>query len=250
MGIKRALLLAALLSFTAAAQALPGSLKILPISDETYALMDFLYLMEGQGRPSSSRPWSTAEAASILRKIDRSSLNPENVALWDKIESSLRREKVANLSLEGNFEAYWHANTGFNQEADWLYGFTDRKPLAKIAGDLELEKILYLYCDIQYGRNRFNIADDLQLVTTAYPSGVGAVVAPGDSSALMALDSSIYAKPFLTNILEKAVDFDYQWPKRAVASFGGEGWNLSLARDKLLWGNGRIGNFIVDSHVD
>jgi hypothetical protein len=244
-------LLAIFLSFsTAPVRAQTESLQILPLSSEVYFLMDTLYLLTGEGKPSSSRPWSITETISILKKIERSTLSSKEISIWDRIEKSLHRDKTVQFRMEANFEAYWHTNTNYNQELDWLYGFTDRKPLAKLALDMELKDIVYLYCDVQYGRNRFNIADDLRLVSNAYPSGVGAAVPPGDPSALMALDSSIYASSFLTNVLEKAVDFDYQWPKRAVASFGGEKWNLSFARDKLLWGNGHIGNFIVDDHVD
>lgn len=234
----------------AAAHAQTGDLKALPLSSEVYFLMDSLYTMEGLGRPSSSRPWSLAEARQILDKVRRASLSRSSTALWDAIEAVLDRAKAGGFHAEANFEAYWHGNTAYNQESDWLYGFVERKPIAKLSADLELPRILYLYCDVQYGRNRFNIADDLRLVTSAYPAGVGAAVPQGDATALMALDSSIYSTPFLTNILEDARDFDYQWPKRAVASFGGEGWNFSFARDKLRWGSGRIGNFILDDHVD
>ncbi|HEY9054971.1 MAG TPA: hypothetical protein VIO60_09150, partial [Rectinemataceae bacterium] len=145
---------------------------------------------------------------------------------------------------------YAHSNQAFDLESDWVRGFESRKPLARISLDFSLKDFLYLYCDMQYGRNRFNLADDLFYALARYPGGIGAIIGPGDTSAVLAWHSAIYSAPFLTNILLEPRDFDYQWPKRAVASIGGPNWNLSLARDRLRWGNGHSGNFVVDDHSD
>lgn len=241
-----------------AAYGLPGSQEMLPLTSSVYEMMDALYASTGFGTASNARPWTKREAAQILGRLDFALLSTQETALKARIAEAIRpglRFDLADgfgfgVSAEANFEAYWHSSTDFNQESDWLYGFEERKPMAKLSLDFSLDDALYLYCDMQYGRNRFNIADDLRYATDIYPLGIGTVIKPTDSSALIALSSSIYSQPFLTNLLEKPVDFNYQWPKRAIASLGGKRWNLSFSRDKVRWGNGHTGNFILDDHVD
>jgi hypothetical protein len=250
---------AARAGFAAKGDASPAtSQEIIPLSSTAYADMDALYLLTGTGTPSRSRPWSKSEALKILSRVRREALSGAEAALYDAIarivEPGLKFKFPDGfefgVGIDASLEAYYHSNTGYDLESDWIHGFGERKPMARLSLDFSLKDFLYLYCDMQYGRNRFNIDDDLFYVTTRYPRGIGAIIRPEDTWALMAGKSSIYGKGFLTNILGKAVDFNYQWPHRAVASVGGANWNISLARDKIEWGNGHSGNFILDSHVD
>jgi hypothetical protein len=220
--------------------------------------MGALYLAARAGTPSDSRPWTKTEASQILGRIDRASLSGGELALYDAIAEAVRPGLRFSFpdgfgfgaALDLYLEAYAHRNSGYDQESDWLRGFADRKPMARFSLDFSLKDFLYLYCDMQYGRNRINIADDLYKVVDRYPAGIGAVIAPTDGLAYMSATSSIYGQGFRTNVLDEPRDFDYQWPKRAVASIGGANWNLALSRDKVNWGNGHSGNFIVDDLVD
>jgi len=234
------------------------SQEIIPLSSSIYSDMDALYLVTGNGTPSNARPWSKTEANLILSRVDRGRLAQNAVALYDAIAAAVapglkfafRDGFGFGATLTANFELYAHSNTGYDLESDWIYGFEQRKPMVKLGLDFSLKDFLYVYCDLQYARNRFNIADDLFQVTTRYPSGIGAIIAPGNTDAQMVGHSSIFSQVFLTNILDHSYNFDFQWPKRAVSSIGGANWNFSLSRDKVRWGNGHSGNFVVDDHVD
>ncbi len=234
------------------------SQEIIPLSSPAYRDMDALYLLTGNGTPSNSRPWSKSEAGRILSRVRRDALAGVEAGLYDSIarivEPGLKFRFPDGfefgVAIEASLEAYFHSNTDYNLESDWIHGFGERKPMARLSLDFSLKDFLYLYCDMQYGRNRFNIDDDLFRVTERYPKGIGAIVGPGDTLAFMGGKSSIYGRSFLTNILEKGVDFNYQWPHRAVSSVGGANWNISLSRDKIEWGNGHSGNFVLDDHVD
>ncbi len=234
------------------------SQESIPLSSTVYADMDALYLMTGKGTPSNARPWTKTEAGLILARVERASLGGRVTGLYDAIakavEPGLRfgfRDGFGfGFAFDANVEAYAHDNQDYDLESDWILGFEERKPLLKLALDFSLKDLFYVYCDLQYGRNRFNYEDTQYKVTDSYPAGIGAIVLPGDTQALMVSHSVIYSQFFLTNILEHSYDFDFQWPKRAVASVGGANWNFSLARDKVSWGNGHSGNFIVGSHVD
>jgi hypothetical protein len=254
-------------AIAAAAQGYPAtkvSQEIIPPSSPVYGDMDALYLVTGYGTPSNARPWSKTEANLILSRVHRAVISGTTATLYDtiaaRIEPGLRfraRDGFEfGLAADATLEAYMHGNADYDREADWPYGFVKRRPMVKFSLDFSLKDFFFVYCDLQYGRNRFNIADELYQATSLYPNGVGTLIGPfspsggGDNAAILVDESSIYRRRFLTNILEQSVDFDYQWPKRAVASVGGANWNLSLSRDKPSWGNGHSGNFIVDQHVD
>jgi len=234
------------------------SQEMIPLSSSIYMDMDALYLATGNGTPSNARPWSKTEANLILSRLDRASLKRTGLELYDSIAAAIapglkfafRDGFGFGASLTASFEAYAHSNTDYDLESDWIYGFERRAPMAKLSLDFSIKNFFYAYCDMQYGRNRFNIADDLFVATTRYGAGIGAIIDPTDANAILGAHSSIFSQPFLTNILEHSIDFDFQWPKRAVSAIGGANWNISLSRDKLSWGNGHSGNFVVDDHVD
>jgi len=256
-------LLACILSAVTALWAAPEarasavSQEIIPLSSPLYADMDALYLVLGKGTPSNARPWSKTEAGLILSRIDRAPLSAAETRLYDSIAAAIApglKFKVgdgfeAGVSVDLNFEAYAHRNADYDLETDWIYGFERRKPMAKLSLDFSIKDFFYTYCDLQYGRNRFNYQDTFVDVSAAYPEGIGAIVAQGVSATIVT-HSAIYSQLFLTNILEHSYDFDFQWPKRAIAAIGGQNWNLSFSRDKVSWGNGHSGNFIVDDHTD
>lgn len=236
----------------------PVSQEMIPLSSSIYMDMDALYLATGNGTPSNARPWSKTEANLILTRLDRASLKRTGLVLYDSIAAAIapglkfafRDGFGFGASLTASFEAYAHSNTDYDLESDWIYGFERRAPMAKLSLDFSVKDFFYAYCDMQYGRNRFNIADDLFVATTRYGAGIGAIIDPTDTNAILGAHSSIFSQLFLTNILEHSIDFDFQWPKRAVSAIGGANWNISLSRDKLSWGNGHSGNFVVDDHVD
>jgi len=235
------------------------SQEMIPLSSSVYADLDDLYLVTGNGTPSNARPWSKTEAVMILSRIDRASLAGSEIALYDTIAAAVKPGLKFSFpdgfefgaAIDANLEAYVHQNEDYDLDSDWLYGFEERKPMVKLSLDFSLKDFLYLYCDLQYGRNKYNYQDALAHFTTGseYPEGIGAII-PAGSEGIIVTHSTIYSQLFLTNILAHSYDFDFEWPKRAVAAVGGANWNISLARDKVSWGNGHSGNFIVDDHVD
>ena len=157
-----------------------------------------------------------------------------------------------DTSADVNFEMYAHGNTGdVHTDRDWVHGFEDRKPLLKLNFYFAMEDYFYLFTDLQYGRNRFTSRDSgRQAVGGSSGAVVGSIMDDTTNQGEIITDSWAYGQPFLTNILWPSYDIDFQTPKRAVASIGGSGWNFNLSRDRITWGNGRSGNFIIGDHVD
>jgi hypothetical protein len=76
-----------------------------------------------------------------------------------------------------------------------------------------------------------------------------------DVDGKLIMGSTIYGKePFATNIImmppATGSDFNMNWPFRAFVSAGGSGWSLQIGRERLSWGPGESGNFLLGSQVD
>jgi hypothetical protein len=245
---------------TAASQGRSVSQEFIPLSSSVYAEMDDLYLISGNGTPSNARPWTKTEANLILGRIDRASLGTQALALYDGLAAAvapglkftLGKDFQFGVSFDLAFEAYLHQNSGsYDVEEDWIYGAEQRRPMAKLRLDFSVGDFFYTYCDLQYGKNRFSDLDSIQSVTSLYPEGIGAIVDSSDTSAhIVVKDSAVFSPAFTTNFLEKSYYVDFITPKRAMAAAGGANWDFSFSRDKISWGNGHTGNFIVGSQGD
>ncbi|NCB01001.1 MAG: hypothetical protein EOM67_02405 [Spirochaetia bacterium] len=229
---------------------------IIPMDSFIYDDVEALYLVSGYGTPSNKRPWSSAEATLILSRIDESRLSDGMKEFYQGIKREI--DKEVRYSYDGlvdlgfyfdlNAEMYTHSNIDeYTHEQDWVVGFPERKPMFRLRFDMSFSDFLYIYSDLQYGRNRFRFGDDFGRFNLSktegiikIPSGVGSYL----------INSSIYNRPFLTNWMSSTYDIDFQTPKRALISTGGDNWNLSLSRDKIRWGNGHSGNFVISDHDD
>ncbi|HWR12387.1 MAG TPA: hypothetical protein VN445_11225 [Rectinemataceae bacterium] len=238
----------------------PVSQESIPLASPVYDEMDALYLIAEYGTASNARPWTKTEANLILGRIDRASLKAAALALYDHLAAtiapglrfSLGKDFQFGVAFDMAFETYLHRNsTDYDTEEDWIYGAEERKPMAKLRLDFSVGDFFYTYCDLQYGKNRFSDLDGIQTVTSLYADGIGAIVSSSNTTAhIVASDSAVFGPTFATNFLERSYYVDFITPKRAIAAVGGANWNFSFARDRIGWGNGHTGNFIVGSQGD
>lgn len=249
--------LAIVLLLSASSLAAIGAQAVLPLSSPVYEQMDELSLLLGYAPPSGSRPWTRAEAARLFGRIRPEDPDGPLFLLVQAIEGQLAEglrwafpdgfSAGANLDVAGELHAHTATDEslGFTSSEDWVYGFVDRKPLARLRLDMAVSDLFYTYCDLQYGFGLARYDDVLEEKTVQTPlSKEDLVVVDGDSVLRQ------YASPFSTNIILHSRDFDFQWPKRAIVSIGGNRWNVTVGRDKISWGNSHIGNLIFDDHVD
>ena len=71
--------------------------KVFVLSDPIYGMMDSLFLSCGHALPSSSRPWTAAEAASELSKLDGVVLDAGQTELRRRIEEMIGEEETLLL---------------------------------------------------------------------------------------------------------------------------------------------------------
>lgn len=249
--MKRFCLLVSILFLALSLSAGQGQV-VIPLGSSVYRDMDTLYLLEGLGRPSTARPWNIEEATRLLAKADSTAHRP----LYEAIEQRLAvkptvtfdKEFAIGLSATINTELYVHSNGDrFGKESDWVRGFVERKPLVKLDLDLFMGPNFYIHSDLQYGRNRFNALDPHAL----YTEDIGAIVKKNEGRIVLG-NAYLYSKPFLTNILPftESYDVDFETPKRAFISLGNGPWSVVFGRNRISWGNGKSGNFIIGDHTD
>lgn len=244
-----------------------GAQEVIPLSDSIYQEMDLLYLLTGQGTPSASRPWTKAEAQRLLSNINAGGEEGGSTqhALYASIHQtayeSLRWEFPDGFALSANLdlsvEGYAHHNLVYNSLGSWAYSFPDRKPLARLRLDMSVSDFFYTYSDLQYGYGLYTYDDVIpHLYSDSEYTSVGALIPDARINDILYVDADTppliqYQKRFMNNLIPASKHFDFQWPKRAVFSVGSQHWNLSFSRDRISWGgNSRIGNFVLDDHVD
>ena len=232
---------------------------IYPLDSPLYSDMDALYAMSGLVRPSDNRPWSDAEARSILDRVERSSLSGTAAALYDRILATLDeglRLKVGSdfqmdAGIEFGLEMYAHTNTeDFVTEDDWVLGYQDRRSLMRVHFDFTAWDYFYTTSDIHYKWSRADYNDTFgNRIDDGQTSKDGYIASyPIDSTAYYVKKSYAFSQPFFTSFFTNTMNFSFIWPKRAVFSLGGQTWNLSVSRDRLSLGNARFANLLVDDH--
>jgi hypothetical protein len=215
-----------------------NTVKIIPVHDGIYRSIDLLYREAGLAPPSGSRPWSIDEWERVIDRIPWADLSPVGRTTLRSIQDRLRQEQEYRFSDSDTFqldlaltlalEGYAHTNRDdFTEEEDWVFGYTRRSPSVLLSLEIDLHDWLYLYSDMQYGKNRY-----------AY-----------DEKTDTASSEPIYNKSVSTN-LHTLDDLDFETPYRGFFAVGGDRWNLAAGRDLMKWGHGISGNFVLNDHLD
>ena len=102
-----------------------------------YSEIDTLYALSSLSSPNTNRPWTESQARLYLSRIDPDSLSEEGRAIYEsakeEIEEGLKWEFGDGFSLSGGItfsnEFYYHTNSDFDTEEEWVRSWNDRKPL-------------------------------------------------------------------------------------------------------------------------
>jgi hypothetical protein len=219
-----------------------GAQRVMPLSSPLYELIDALYLEQGMAHANMARPWTAEEASSILGRIDPGPLSPAGSNAYTEGSRLLRWEPgfsegaySLRAGIELTVEAFEHVNIDRDGEArdldySWQHGYEERKSLLKIPLAAEYGDALFLEAVIEAKEERNAVGD---------PASDGTLM-PG--AVLSNHFNLIFddAEPWL----------DLYFPFKALASLGGEWWNLRFGRDELSWGNGHSGNLMLSDYSD
>lgn len=249
-----AVLLVLLCLFSVMASAADG--KVFPTGHEVYRLFDSLFVSAGYVQPSSSRPWTAAEARNELSRVDVSKLDANQEALYRRIEQIVappEKEESIRVGVEFSPEAYIHTNEAYSTDDMWAYSFNERKPFATLSLDASLG-CFYTYCELGYGWGRTTNKDEsmsLQAIAEAENKdwiGLGAIVLVEDGGTMVVTKSDVYSRTFRFNF-PAITQIEIDVPRRTNIVFAWAHASVGIYKDRKEWGSSRIGNFIFDSHV-
>ena len=249
------LILALLLLFAPSLGAKGNGSYIYPLSSPIYSWLEEAYLLEGLGHPSSSKPWSGSEVDNILSLLEGRAVEERTAELMEKA----RKENGSHSSEGGDIsfslsvspEFYAHSNEEeYNLESSWIHGFDYRKAFLMGEMDVNFFDKFHLYSNLSLGWGRTTYKDEWTLLKDMPQySGVGAIVSIDDETASMVTSSYLYSKAFLFSFPDISM-LNIETPTRNYISTGGDGWFLTLSKDKLEWNKSHIGSFIFDSHLE
>jgi hypothetical protein len=210
-----------------------------PIDSEIYQAIKSLYVSQGLSLPSTTGPWTEDELLLMLDKISSETLKPAALKVYDYAYSALNKpHSYINLDFVLTTEMNTHTNPDeFSAKEDYLRPWNYAKPLFSI--DVEAWITSHFY-----GFSSFSLGNQIWDAPLS------------DEDAYKARVSSFFfgRSYFSTNILmvPPAIlgNLDTNFPYRAVLSAGGAGWNFAVGRDRLSWGPGQSGNFLIGSQVE
>ena len=228
---------------------------IYPLSSPVYSWLEEAYMLEGMAHPSSSKPWSGGEVDNIINRIEERATEERTLELIEKArkenESHSKDDDYISFSLTLSPEIYAHTNSDeYNKEDMWIHGFDYRRPFLTGEVDINFFDMFYTYSNLSFGWGRTTYKDEwTKLKDVPGFIGVGAIVDKDDENASIVTSSYLYSKPLLFSFPDMD-KLNIETPTRNYISTGGEGWFISLSKDKLQWNNSHIGSFIFDSHLE
>lgn len=207
--------------------------KIYPVNSDIYKALTYLYLDQGLALPSTSGPWSGDELLGMLDKVNPDKLAAGARATYDYALAELaQHRKAVKFTLATSLEGYYHTNTtDFTKDSQWIRGFDERNPILDIILETWPSEHFYGYSSIPVQNNRYN-----------------------GESATEGYTSTLWGSSALTTnipMVAPAVigDLNMNVPYRAFGAIGGAGWSAQIGRDKLSWGPGESGNFVLGDHL-
>ncbi len=202
--------------------------KIHPVDSEVYQAIRQLYVAQALSLPSTAGPWSQDELSLMFGRIDKQGLTPKAIPTYEYIRTMLSA-KLPSFSLGASvaLEGYLHINTtDFTTNDDWYYAYDKREALLSLPMEIALADHFYAYAGLELTLGKF---DEVTFPTVG--------------------TSVLYGKNVLTSNMQLSGQIDANVPYRAFGAWGGEGWLLQVGRDKLSWGPGVTGNFLLGDHL-
>lgn len=257
--LKKALAALALLMITAAAAtANPSGAERIDVASDFYGTFDTVARLVGY-TPNADRPWTRAEAARYLEKVEDLGVPEAAGPLLDELREETTwteadDETVFNFDLSGslNPQLFAHTNSAFSDQ-EIIYGkeegtnetiiepgsYTwDPWNLYSSWGGQEV--LDFAQIDLSIG-----VMDSVNLFFSLPVANVKHTKVPFGSQNVM---SNIPMLASFTSLQYE--DFNMNFPYRAHLAAGGDWWSLLIGRERLSYGSGVTGNFVIDSHLD
>lgn len=260
------LLIPNLFAFSTTSSQLPfvESGVLIPIESNTignniYAKMDALFILAGKGVPSTSKPWTVAQARSELLIINPSELNKETLKLYNQLYTYLFTEDKNTLTLTATLspEAYFHTNRQYNREEYWQYDYEKRNHIAAIVIDNSTHGI-YGHLELSLGKSMIAADDTTTAITIKQYveslgktwGGIGTLIAQEEGDNYKVITSQKNYSERLSFNMPSISNADINVPRRAYLNWANSFMTIGIYKAQKSWGYNKGGNFIFDTHND
>ncbi len=227
--------------------------KIFTVDSAAYRAIRDLYIAEGIARPSTSGPWTAAELRIMLSRINYNKLTEAERNLYDYAERTINEQPRFNpnenfgfdIGVDINPEMYAHANdVAFTSPDEYAtksgskWGdYNQPVPFLTLPFETWISSAVYGYTSLSIGSVR-----QLHSITSLIADEGGETIGYNYKGLFLS-----HNFPFISP--NAFSDFDMNFPSRAFGSIGGSWWNFSIGRDRLSWGPGESGNFVIGDHI-
>ncbi|MHB9296279.1 hypothetical protein PilKf_02039 [Pillotina sp. SPG140] len=211
--------------------------KIIPIDSEIYTAIKSLYIAHGLALPSTAGPWSEDELLLMLSRLDQSKLKGSEQGVYDFAYNELTKDEYKTFRFTGavTAQAFVHTNTeAFVSPDDNMLPINYMKPFANFNFDFRLSSNTYGYFELPISALMYGT--DIP-ATSSTPAMIG--------SSRLGPNTVSFNVPFTGG----SGDLNFNVPFRTFGAFGGHGWTVEVGRDRLSWGPGESGNFMVGDHI-
>lgn len=204
-----------------------------PLDSSIYEDLAGLFISQGLAQPSTAKPWSKDEVGFLLDKVNAAQLSGVERLLYNRIRLIVdKQDSVTSIGFESSLETYIHTNIdSFTTEDDWVYSYLQRKPLISLPVNLSLGPF-YGHMHFPLGNRNFDELDDI-------------VHGKSELYGTNAMTTNLPIQFWGSDKLY----LDAGIPYRAFISAGGAGWLLQVGRERLSWGPGESGNFMIGDHL-
>jgi hypothetical protein len=211
-----------------------NSQRVYPVGSELYAGIRALYITRGLALPSTTAPWSAAELLMMLDRLDTAAMTSGETELYDQLTESLRPPgQIFIVHIDPSLETHTHTNPDdFSRPYQFNRLINTMRPLLGLGGELFFTDHAYLYFEWPVSARIYY--EDSDTPRDNYP--------PSPQVGRSYFGANI---PFLAG----SKDLDANIPYRAFFALGGRRWNAVFGRDRLSWGPGESGNFVVGDQV-
>ncbi len=219
--------------------------KIYSVDSTMYQNLVKLYLATGHAMPSTTGPWSGNELEKMLAKIDKNSIPEyltdtyETVAQELKVQPSTQFEG-GGMELDGTISLDIYAHT-YN-------GNISRKDSNEIEETAFTGRTWWFGKNLRHNTPFFNLEWETWIGNnfyTYFSAFLSNSIRGAKEIGSTRLNSNI---PTLQNFELDFKLLDVNFPNRAFAAIGGNGWTVQIGRDQLNWGSGSTGNLVLSNN--
>jgi hypothetical protein len=233
-------LVAALLLCLAGQAFAQNSQRMVPVDSEIYQIIKSLYISQGLALPSTTGPWTEAELRLMLGRVNAGQLRGSEQQAYDYASEKLKPSvSLFQFHFTPTVELHAHTDTDNFVTPDYYIRHPNlMRPMLAFSTEAWFFSGIYVLGALDVGTSVWN-------ATISDPNRNGEQYPGSTLFGNTAFSTNIWLMPPST-----MDDLEWITPVRSFVVLGGDNWYFSIGRDRLSWGPGESGNFMVGDQVD